>query len=195
MNWSFHPALVDITLLMNNSSRQTFLSGLLILSLGSFSSICTADTAVEKIYIDADHVKLNIETGYSVYTGNVKITQGELTLTGDQVTVHQTNNEVERITVDGKPAHYSNITEAGDPIQAESEQMVYTASENKLVLTTNAELKQPDHTVKSQKIVYDTEKKVVIAGSKDQASSANADADTKHRVNITLTPKKDPAIK
>jgi lipopolysaccharide export system protein LptA len=145
---------------------------------------------LEKIYIDADYMQLNIETGYSVYIGNVNIKQGQLILTGDKVTIQQSKKEVERITVTGKPAHYNHITDKGENIQAESEKMVYTASENKLVMTINANLKQPDHQVSSQKIVYDTEKKIVIAGDKRETSTGS---DNKQRVNITLTPKKDPA--
>ena len=57
-------------------------------------------------------------------------------------------------------------------------------------MTVNANLKQPDHQVSSQKIVYDTEKKIVIAGDKSETSTGS---DNKQRVNITLTPKKDPA--
>ena len=141
-------------------------------------------------------MKLNLNTGYSVYTGNVKITQGELKLTGDEVTVQQTkNNEVEQITVTGKPAHYNHVTEKGETIQAESEHMVYTASKNKLIMTVNANLKQPDHQVSSQKIVYDTEKKIVIAGDKGGSSISKTGSDKNQRVNITLTPKKDPAKK
>ena len=95
----------------------------------------------------------------------------------------------EKITVSGKPAHYNHITEKGESIQAESEQMVYTASESKLVMTGNANLKQPDHQVSSQKIIYDTQKNIVIAGDKSESSTGT---DSSQRVNITLTPKKDP---
>jgi len=179
---------------MNNTLKHIFFDGLLSLILLTSSIVSWADDSEEKIFLDADHVLLNIETGYSVYTGNVKISQGELTLTGDQVTVQQSNNEVEHITVTGKPAHYHNITESGESIQAESERMVYTASEHKLELTINAELKQPDHTIKSQKIVYDTEQKIVIAGSKDTTASSTGN-DNKQRVKITLTPKKALTIK
>ena len=73
--------------------------------------------------------------------------------------------------------------------------MVYTASQNKLIMTINANLKQPDHQVSSQKIVYDTEKKIVIAGDKDGPSISKTGSDKNQRVNITLTPKKDPAKK
>jgi lipopolysaccharide export system protein LptA len=182
---------------MNNTVKPVFFNALLalMLCLSAFVSQATgvAKNSEEKIFIDADHVRLNIETGYSEYTGNVKITQGELVLTGDKVTVLQSNNEVEHITVIGKPAHYRNLTEKGEILQAESEQMVYTASKNELILTINAEVKQPDHTIKSQRIVYDTEKKIVIAGNKDNPSSTNNN--TKQRVNITLTPKKAPTLK
>lgn len=157
---------------------------------------------VEKILINADHMQLNMETGISVYTGKVRISQGELVLTGDKVTLQQNkNNEIEHLTVVGKPARYNHITEAGEPIEAESEHMVYNASQNKLIMTINARLQQPDHQLSSQKIIYDTLKKIIIAGgdttaSDKAASGTNAAAEASdkskgsQRVNITLTPKK-----
>lgn len=156
-----------------------------------------ADEALEKIHIQADHMQLNTVTGNSVYTGNVRIRQGDLLLTGDRVSIEQGKDAVERITVTGRPAHYNHVTRTGDNIQATSEHMVYTASEHKLVMTINARLKQPDHEVSSEKIIYDTEKKLVIAGSKSDSTDGGfgedeAD-DEKQRVKIILTPRKQPA--
>jgi lipopolysaccharide export system protein LptA len=175
---------------MNKYYRYSTIIGFLAGSLLFTPSNTLAADPDEKISIDADYMHLNLVTGYSVYTGNVQITQGELKLTGDEVTLQEKNNEVERITVSGSPAHYNHVTEKGESIQAESELMVYTAGENKLVMTKNAHLKQPDHQVSSQKIVYDTEKKIVIAGEK--TSSSDTGSETKQRVNITLTPQKAP---
>jgi lipopolysaccharide export system protein LptA len=181
---------------MNKLSRHSLAARRLTILLSiTLALLVQANTwaaeNLEKIYIDADYMQLNIDTGYSVYTGNVNIKQGELKLTGDKVTIQQNKEEVERITVNGKPAQYNHVTEKGENIQAESEQMVYTASESKLVMTGNANLKQPDHQVSSQKIVYDTQKNIVIAGDKGEKSAT--DPDGSQRVNITLTPKKDPA--
>lgn len=161
---------------------------LLLLGLSSVQH-SSANEADEKIFISADHMQLNINTGYSVYTGKVKISQGALVLTGDKVTLQQNDNEIEQLTVIGKPAKYNHVTEKGESIEAESEKMVYTASQNKLVMTTNARLIQPDHQVSSQRIVYDTEKKIVIAGDK---TGKHSDPENKaeQRVKITLTPKK-----
>ncbi|NOQ90507.1 MAG: lipopolysaccharide transport periplasmic protein LptA [Gammaproteobacteria bacterium] len=139
-------------------------------------------------------MQLNIISGNSVYTGNVKISQGALILTGDKVTLKQSDGAIEQLTVIGKPARYNNVTEKGEPIEAESEQMVYNASQNKLVMTKNARLKQPDHHVSSQKIIYDTQKKIILAGDKD-GTPADAHGDPGQRVKIILTPKTDPDTK
>ena len=177
---------------MTNTAKQTFHNNITLpagfILLFLYSSLC-AEVSQEKIFINADHMQLNIESGYSVYSGQVKISQGELVLTGDKVTVQQGKNEIERITVVGTPARYNHVTEKGETIEAESESMVYTASQNKLVMTKNASLKQPDHQVSSNRIIYDTLKKIVIAGDITPPSD-DSDPDEKERVNITLTPKK-----
>jgi lipopolysaccharide export system protein LptA len=193
--------LIQLPGLSHSGHRFRLLAGLLVFCLQAGSH---AAETVEKIVINADHLHLNIETGYSVYTGNVRISQGALVLTGDKVTLKQdSNNEIEEMTVDGKPARYNHVTEKGEPIKAESEHMVYNASQNQLIMTVNARLKQPDQQLSSQKIVYDTLKKIIIAGGSDDkaapgkarpgtgtAPESDKTSDKRQRVNITLTPKK-----
>lgn len=160
-------------------------STLFLISLGLFAA--DKPTAIEKIAISADHMQMDIESGDSSYFGHVRISQGQLLLTGDTVTLEQGNDEIERLTVTGNPARYNHVTEKGEKIEAESKTMVYTASKNQLVMTDDARLTQPDSTLKSQKIVYDTEKKIVIAG--DKPTGWSDDTEENQRVNIILTPK------
>jgi lipopolysaccharide export system protein LptA len=195
---------------MINKNRPTYkqshcgyiglITGLILFCV---QAVALASETADKILINADHMHLNIKTGNSEYTGNVRISQGKLVLSGDKVTLEQKNNEVERITVIGKPARYNHVTDQGEAIEAESNQMVYNAGRNKLTMTGNARLQQPDHQVSSQKIVYDTLNKIIIAGGADGASkgststpgtteSATGKGSQKQRVNITLTPKKQP---
>ncbi len=164
------------------------LTRLLVLCCLFFSQAGSATEAdeAEKIHVNADRMKLNIETGNSIYSGNVKITQGDLVLTGDTVTIEQHDKLVERINVTGKPATYTHVMAGSEPIHATSRRMVYTSSEHRLVLIGDARLSQPDHTVTSQKIVYDTLRRTVVAGNEDRDTPVPAD----ERVNITLTPKK-----
>jgi lipopolysaccharide export system protein LptA len=171
-------------------NKISLLAGLLLFTL---PTIVCASKPVEKIFIDADYMQMDIISGKSVYTGNVKISQGELVLTGDKVTLERSNKKVERMTVIGKPARYNHVTETGETITAQSEHMVYIANQNKLVLTINAYLQQPDLKLSSQKITYDTEKKIVIAGSNDGATASGTKTKQKQRVKITLTPKESPA--
>lgn len=177
-----------------------FFAGLSLLSLStaSLSENRPADEPVEKIQINADHMQMNLESGKSIYRGHVKISQGSLQLTGDEVTLEQQGDEIDRLTVTGKPARYKHVTEQGQSIEAESEHMVYSASQNKLIMTINARLQQPDHQLSSQKITYDTKKGIVIAGSQagqppgitPESPANGTKTETKQRVNITLTPKK-----
>lgn len=158
--------------------------------LSAFTATTQALESAEKIFIKADRMQMNIDSGKSTYTGNVKISQGKLVLSGDKVTLKSSKEELERLIIIGKPARYNHVTENGENIKAESEHMVYIASQNKLVMTINAYLQQPELKLSSQKIIYDTQKRTVIAG--DDAPQALSDEDTgkTQRVNITLTPKK-----
>jgi len=146
-----------------------------------------AETVNEEVFISADHMRLSVNSGESTYTGNVKISQGKLILSGDEITVRQKDNVIQSIIILGKPARYNNTTAEGETIVAESEKMTYDINQNKLVLTINAILEQPDHRVSSQKIIYDTKKRIIIAGDKGQSEKS---LPNNTRVNITLTPKK-----
>lgn len=190
---------MDATYLMSNFFNISSKFALYI-NIGLLSSLILihpqtrawAVNTEEEVDISADHMHLNIESGNSVYTGNVKVSQGKLVLTGDKITVQQNNNAVDQITVIGKPARYNHVTDDGEIVTAESEQMVYKAVDKELVLTINATLKQPDHSVSSQKIIYNTEKRIIVAGDKNEPKSSDAGT-SGNRVNITLTPKKKPS--
>jgi len=173
----------------SKTNKTSLLTALLFFTL---PAITWAADNLEKIFLNADHMQMNINSGKSVYTGNVKISQGGLVLKGDKVTLLRSNDEVERITVIGKPARYKQTNAAGETIEAESEHMLYIASQNKLTLTINAHLQQPDVKLSSQKIIYDTKKRIVIAGGNDKTPTDAATKQTQ-RVNIMLTPKKSPA--
>ena len=175
---------------LSRTNITCLLTALLFFTL---PTITWAADSVEKIFISADQMQMNINSGKSEYTGNVKISQGKLLLTGDKVTLKRSNDEVERITVIGKPARYKQTNEAGEPIEAQSEHMLYIASQNQLTLTINAHLQQPDVKLSSQKIIYDTQKRIVIAGGNDETKTTDAKTKQTQRVNIMLTPKKSPA--
>jgi len=190
MNKATNKTIGNSTTHPTRSAFQLLLTFFLALLAGTGAATTEKIPPPEKIYINADHMQLNIETGNSTYNGHVTVRQGGRVLTGDIVVVTQQNNQVERIQVHGKPATYTHVTDKNETIHATSKQMVYTTSNHLLVLTGNAKLSQPAHTVKSQRIVYDTVRKIVIAGSHKQGS--NIPVAPGDRVNIILTPKTEP---
>ncbi|MCK5001702.1 MAG: lipopolysaccharide transport periplasmic protein LptA [Gammaproteobacteria bacterium] len=139
---------------------------------------------VEDIQIQANYMKFDMETGSSTYLGDVRISQGSIVLSGDTVTITRQQDEIQQIIIDGQPARYTQDEDSKNKIHASSQHMQYFTSENRLVMTVDARLEQPDHTIESQRIVYDTKNKIVIAGKNNQGQKGG-------RVNIILTPKKD----
>jgi lipopolysaccharide export system protein LptA len=145
-------------------------------------------TEGREVQIRADYMKFDLETGSSTYSGNVSIIQGTIKLTGDNVVITRKNNEIHDIKVDGDPAHYLQDENTDNKIHAISQHMTYTAQTNRLVMTVNASLEQSNQTVTSQRIVYDTQNKVILAGKNDDTEKEGQSGD---RVNIILTPKKE----
>jgi lipopolysaccharide export system protein LptA len=138
----------------------------------------------ENIQVQANHMKFDMETGSSTYEGDVKINQGEIELNGDKVIIKRQHNEIQQINIDGQPARYIQDEDSEQKVHASSQHMRYFAKKNRLIMTIDARLEQPDHTIESQRIVYDTKNKIVLAGSNKQNKQGE-------RVNITLTPNKN----
>jgi len=139
----------------------------------------------ENIQIQANHMQFDIKTGSSIYEGDVRINQGNIQLLGQKVTILRQQDKIQEINVEGQPARYTQDEDSENKIHATSQHMQYLTEQHRLVMTIDARLEQTDHTIESQRIVYDTENKIVIAGSEDEQTQPGG------RVNITLTPKKD----
>ena len=169
----------------NNFIRVDFI--ILILMMLYAPAALTVNGEIEnEIQIRADYMKFNIKTGSSTYQGDVRITQGSIELTGDKVTIERQQDKIQQINIDGQPARYIQDGDSENKIHATSQHMQYFANDNRLVMTVDAHLEQPSHTIDSQRIVYDTKSKTVIAGDEN-----NEEHEQSGRVNITLTPKKE----
>ena len=137
-----------------------------------------SDDSSQPINIKADSAEINDSTGISIYIGNVVITQGSMMLTGDKVTLEVADKKVKKITSEGDLATFEQTTDEGKDVHAEAEKLVYSISENKIVLTKNAKLTESGNTFTSDRIIIYTDKEIVRAGS----STGN------DRVNITVFP-------
>lgn len=170
--------------LISSTGPAVLIATILIMS-GLPSALSATLNKAAAINIKADYMVFDLETGRNLYEGNVSIVQGSIELTGDKVTILRSNNKVSDIKVTGNPARYLQDENTENIVRAMSQQIHYSAQSNRLILTDEASLEQLDHTVKSQRIIYDTAKKIIIAGKTGSEKNAS-----KQRVNITLTPPK-----
>lgn len=147
-------------------------------TMAAIAETGTASLKNAPVNIYADYMKYEIQSGISKYTGNVRVTQNDIELTGDKVVAVQKDKVLKNITVTGSPATYRQLSEEGNYINAQSMQMEYQAENNRLVLSNKARLEQAGSVMESDQIIYDTINEVVIAG----------DDKTNKRVNITIIP-------
>ncbi len=158
------------------------LSYYLLLILCLTQPVLAENSSDEDIQIRANFMQYDMKTSSSIYTGDVHINQGTISITGDKVIIKRTEDELRMIEITGQPARFEQ-DDGNTKVEASSEKMIYAATRDHLTLIEKAQLKQADRIVESQRIVYNTSNQSVTAGSNKKESN--------NRVNITLTPVKD----
>lgn len=116
----------------------------------------------EPIYLEADSVHINDSTGVSVYTGNVKYTQGTISLLADKATLKNGQAGIEHFIALGKPAVYTELPDGEDvPVTAKGYTIVYDSAKETITLTEQAEVVQNNDYFKAPIITYFRNSKVV----------------------------------
>lgn len=163
----------------------------LILALPAFALSTDKDQPIE---VEADTAELDDIKNVSIYRGNVIVTQGSIRMTGDVMTVYQTDtDDLDHLIVEGKPATYKQLPD-DSPIydEAEALRMEYHEIRNKVILTSQAVVKQEGLRFSGDRIEYDTELSKVKAWSNPSAEPADTASPTgapRERVKIIIKKK------
>lgn len=158
---------------------------MLLISWPGLSKTSDQNEAME---IKADSVEIQERQGISIYRGDVVIKQGSTLIKGELIHIYQTNNTIERITIEGSPASFRQLNDDDNEILAQSLNMEYQNAEGILVLKKQAILVQQNNRFTSEHIVYNARKDIVQAGS----NNSNENNDSKQeRVTITIQPEAD----
>jgi lipopolysaccharide export system protein LptA len=165
------------------SSRIKALLACLLLGTALLPSSAPALDAdrEQPITIEADQASLNDKTGFSVYTGNVKLQQGTLIFTGNRMTVQLTDKKLDTIILTGTPATYVQRPEGKPHDQhAEAGVIEYYAIDERVVLLDKARIWETgDEEFRSERIVFNLKSDTVDAGGGGDSG----------RVHITIQPK------
>jgi len=158
-------------------------------TLTFFAPSVTALTSDSKqpMLIESDDMIYDEGKGETVYTGNVKATQGSLEVTGEKMIINQQKGESDQMIMFGKPARLKQTPDGGGPDNhGLGDRADYFPDSGILILNGNAmtwEGSAPEtseHTVKSDHIEYDTKNSIYKAGTPKTA---------KHRVHVRVLPK------
>lgn len=161
-------------------------SGLLV---GSGQVQALAGDRQQQIELEADRAELDKSKGVSIYTGNVRVAQGSLLLTGDRVTVYLTEGKPDRLVAEGQPARFKQRPD-GKPndVVATARQLEHMMNQDVLKLTGNAVVVQAGDRFSGDEMSYDM--------ARDRVTAHTAKG-SKSRVKMIIQPRKqaDPASK
>ncbi len=138
------------------------------------------------LHIVADSSYFNNSIGKSVFTGNVKITQGTTILTANKVVIYASKkHKVKELIAYGsakKRAHYITLPKPKQPLfKAQAITIKYFPQKHLAYLLKDAVASQKPNIIKGDIITYNT-----------QTQTVNSSAQQHHRTTIVLYPNKLP---
>ena len=153
----------------------------------SLSPLCLAleSDQHQPIKIRADTAVLEEAKGIAIYTGQVKIRQGSLSVSADRVEVRSAAGEVLQIIATAnkaskEQAHYEQQKNTqGDMVVARAERITYLVQENRLHLSGKASLQQAQDTFSGEFLIYEPGASVIL----------DSGAGAEDRVKMTISPK------
>jgi lipopolysaccharide export system protein LptA len=161
--------------------------------LGAPPAPALDDDSKQPMYIESDTATYDEKKGETVYVGSVKATQGSLEALGDKMIVYQKNGKTDKIVIYGNPARIKQTPNPGKPDNHGLGQRAdYFPDTGVMILYDKAMTWEGDdpatseHTVKSDRIEYDTRNSVYKAGSAHSGGK---------RVHVTILPKEQTTAK
>jgi len=132
------------------------------------------------VELEADQVELDDNKGTSTYIGNVRLTQGNLSLQAGRMTVFLKDSKIIRMQAEGTPVKLKDKLEDNSQIEAEAIQMDYDVGKEEILLTGDGMLNQNGNILRNDRIRYNLTTGTLKAGGKD----------AEQRVKVILQPTK-----
>lgn len=133
----------------------------LLLSLLLLPPTLQAQTQTLPIELNADHGEYDVQKGIATYTGNVKISQGAMTLQGDKITIRLNNNQVEHIEAWGNLATFHYQPKQDPAIDGEGQHLIYDLESATITIDKQAHVRQGEHHTQGERLTYHLKKEIV----------------------------------
>lgn len=139
----------------------------------------------EPIHINARTVETNEKTGVAVYSGNVLVEQGRLSIKADRIELRTRNRKTDTIRATGKPVKLRQQPDEGtEEIQAEASRVDYHVSDRKLDMFGNVTVRRGEDLFTGSVLHYDLDAKNLTAMGDDKSDG---------RVHAVIQPRKQTA--
>ncbi len=155
-----------------------------LIGFTSASSCALESDRDQPIYVAADRASIDDNTGITVYTGSVDITQGSMILRGDRVELRRdAEGNVDQIISDGTPAYFEQQPSEEQAVTvATGDKLDYGVGTQLLKILGDAKVTQAGDEFTGARINYDMEKALVDAFS---------DSKSDKRVRMVIQPRSD----
>lgn len=167
---------------MSRCSQLGFAASVLVLAMCA-GWAADGEALDERVTAKADRLEIDQQTGVQTLTGNVVITQGDITIYGNTIQVAMLNGAISRIYGSGEPIRFLQKLASGEVVQTESNEIDYLTTTWTLVLTGNVVLQRGDWQLDGQVVEYNIRNRNFHANGGDrEKSTVSTDGS---RVSIT----------
>lgn len=129
----------------------------------------------EPLSIDAQSVKIYEKNNTVVYTGRVKLAQGEIIIKANQIIAYTRNSKVETVTASGQPIRIVRKKRIdSEAILITGKKFKYQVHDKQLTLSGSVKIQQGKDTFTSDTIFYDIKKDHLIAESRSSGQQVQA---------------------
>ena len=153
---------------------------LIVMALSPALAMALPSDRSQPVAVEADRVELDQQANRSTYTGQVRMRQGTMVVTGDRIVAeHDTKGaSIRQATVDGAPATYEQVLKPNEPpVHARAKRMIYNAQQQTLHLIGEAYVSQGTNNLAGNDILYNlATNRMVAQGSENK------------RIRIQFTP-------
>lgn len=157
-----------------------------------WTSACYAERADrdKPLQLESDQVLINDATKISTFTGNVRLTQGTLLITGDKIIVTQDKDGFKHGTIYGNTASFRQKRDGVDEyLEGQSERIEYDARAEVIEFNVQARVKRGLDEVRGERITYHIKTEIFQVDSGVDSGSPIATDKAPKRVRAVLQPK------
>ena len=135
---------------------------------------CSAAVAQEnRLTVQSDTNRYQVNNGKSVFEGNVMVNRNGLNLWADRVELFRNQQDSDYLVANGSPARYIERSEDGGIItQGKSDQTIYRYDEDEIQLMGNVEFESDGNVLRAHQVIYNTKSREVYAFSDNDSESS-----------------------